>query len=131
MKIAALIARILLGIEFIVFGLNTFLQFLHMPMPTGLAGQFAGVLFASKYMHVVAVFQIIGGILLLADSFVPLALTILGAIGVNILVFHALMAPEGLPLAFVTAVLWLLVFIPVRSAFEGIFARRVEGARAN
>jgi putative oxidoreductase len=46
MKIAALIARILLGLVFVVFGLNGFLHFIPTgPLPTGLAGQFVTVLF--------------------------------------------------------------------------------------
>ena len=126
MKVAALVARILLGVIFIVFGLNTFLPFLHMPMPTGLAGQFAGVLYASHYMHFVAFVQIVGGVLLLSGSYVPLALTILAPVIVNILLFHSLMAPEGLPLAAITLVLWLLIFVSVRSAFAGILSRTVR-----
>ena len=50
MKIVLLIARLLLGLIFVVFGLNGFLNFLSMgPMPTGLAGQFIGALFLSHY----------------------------------------------------------------------------------
>jgi putative oxidoreductase len=50
--------------------------------------------------------QVIGGALLLANRFVPLALILLGPIIVNILLFHSLMAPAGLPVALFTAVLW-------------------------
>jgi uncharacterized membrane protein YphA (DoxX/SURF4 family) len=126
MKVVVTVARILLGLEFILFGLNVFLQFLHMPMPTGLAGQFLGVLVASHFMHFVALLQIVGGVLLISGNFLPLALTILGPILVSILLYHALMAPAGLPLAAITAILWLLVFIYVRSAFTGIVARQVQ-----
>ncbi|HWF46311.1 MAG TPA: hypothetical protein VG168_04845 [Bryobacteraceae bacterium] len=126
MKVVVTVARILLGLEFILFGLNVFLQFLHMPMPTGLAGQFLGVLVASHFMHFVALLQIVGGVLLISGNFLPLALTILGPILVSILLYHALMAPAGLPLAAITAILWLLVFIYVRGAFTGIVARQVQ-----
>jgi uncharacterized membrane protein YphA (DoxX/SURF4 family) len=126
MKVVVTVARILLGLEFILFGLNVFLQFLHMPMPTGLAGQFLGVLVASHFMHFVALLQIVGGVLLISGNFLPLALSILGPILVSILLYHALMAPAGLPLAAITAILWLLVFIYVRSAFTGIVARQVQ-----
>ena len=75
MKIVTLIARILLGLVSLVFGLNGFLNFLNMgPMPTGLAGQFMGALFLSHYYWVVAALQIAGGLLLLVNRFVPLAL---------------------------------------------------------
>ena len=73
MKIVILIARLLLGLIFVVFGLNGFLNFLSMgPMPTGLAGQFVGALILSHYFWVVAALQIIGGVLLLVNRFVPL-----------------------------------------------------------
>ncbi len=74
MKILTLIARLLLGLTFVVFGLNGFLNFLSMgPMPTGLAGQFIGALFLSHYFRVVAGLQLVGGLLLLVNRFVPLA----------------------------------------------------------
>ena len=121
MKIAAMIARYLLGLVFVVFGLNGFLQFIPQgPMPTGVPGQFMGALFASHYMLPVFAFQLIGGILLLINRYVPLGLTILAPIIVNILMVHILLLPAGLPLAIVVLILWILVFISVRPAFDGI-----------
>jgi putative oxidoreductase len=119
MKIAVLIARILLGLIFVVFGLNAFLNFLHAPMPTGLAGQFMGALFMSHFFVVPFGFQILGGLLLLAGRFVPLALVILAPILVNILTFHLTMAPGILP-GLVCTVLWFIIFAGHRSAFAGI-----------
>lgn len=126
MKTMISIARVLLGLVFLVFGLNGFLHFIPMPPPTGLAGQYMGALFVSHYLAFVFVVQVIGGALLLANRFVPLALTLLGPVIVNILLFHSLLAPAGLPLALVTMVLWLVVFSGVRGAFGGVFAQRVE-----
>ncbi|HEY0263220.1 MAG TPA: hypothetical protein VGC07_01735 [Granulicella sp.] len=126
MKIASTIARYLLGLIFLVFGLNGFLHFIPQAMPTGTAGQFFGALFVSHYLVVVFLCQLIPAILLLAGSYVPLALVILGPVIVNIVTFHAVMAPEGLPLAAVVTVLWILTFLGVRPAFDGIFARKVE-----
>lgn len=127
MKIAAIICRYLLGLIFLVFGLNGFLQFIPMgPMPTGVAGQFLGALMQSHYTVIVAGLQLAGAILLLVNRYIPLALTLLAPIIVNIVLFHALMAPAGLPIALVVTVLWILLFLSVRSAFTGIFqARRV------
>ena len=124
MKIAALIARILLGLMFVVFGLNGFLNFLHMPMPTGLAGQYMGALYMSHYLMFVFLVELVGGILLLAGQFVPLALVLLGPVIVNILLFHTTMAPSGLPPALLATVLWLILFVAHRPAFAGIFAQR-------
>ena len=125
MKIVTLIVRMLLGLIFVVFGLNGFLNFLSMgPLPTGLAGQFLGALALSHYFWVVAALQIAGGALLLANRFVPLALMLLGPVIVNIICFHVFMNPSGaLPAAIVT-VLWLIVFYRNRQQFSGIFVQR-------
>lgn len=125
MKIAFTIARILLGLLFTVFGLNGFLHFIPMQPPTGLAGQYMGALFVSHYLVVVFLLQLVSGLLLLANRYVPLALLLLGPVVVNIVLFHSLLAPEGLPMAFVATVLWLLVFAGVRKAFTGVFVARV------
>src|SRR4029453_16101056 len=96
MKIVVLIARLLLGLIFVVFGLNGFLNFLNMgPPPTGLAGQFIGALFLSHYYWVVAALQIVGGVLLLVNRFVPLALVLLGPVIVNIICYHVFLHPSG------------------------------------
>ena len=126
MKIATLIARILLGLLFLVFGLNGFLHFIPMAPPAGLAGQYMGALFLSHYLVAVFLLQTIGGALLLANRFVPLALVLLGPVLVNILLFHALMAPEGMPVALFAIVLWAILFYAVRRAFAGVLVQRVE-----
>ena len=126
MKTITVISRYLLGLIFTVFGLNGFLHFIPMPPPSGLAGQFMGALFVSHYLVPVFALQLIGGVLLLANRYVPLALTLLGPVIVNVVLFHALMAPEGLPLAVVVTVLWGAVFASVRTAFAGIFQQRVS-----
>ncbi|RZU41420.1 hypothetical protein [Edaphobacter modestus] len=126
MKIAFTIARILLGLLFTVFGLNGFLHFIPMQPPTGLAGQYMGALFLSHYLLPVFLLQLIGGLLLLVNRFVPLALLLLGPVVVNILLFHSLMATEGLPVALLTTILWLVVFAGVRKAFAGVFVQSVE-----
>ena len=125
MKITIVIARFLLGLIFLVFGLNGFLHFIPSPPPSGIAGQFAGALFVSNYLVVVFLLQIVSAILLLLNRYVPLALTLLAPIIVNILLFHILMAPSGLPLAIVVTVLWIVVFLSVRSAFAGLVQQRV------
>ena len=121
MRIASLIARYLLGLLFVIFGANGFLQFIHMPPPPPLGGQFMGAVFMSHFYVVIFLLQLVGGILLLAGRYVPLALVLLGPVIVNIFFFHALMAPAGLPMAVIVVILWLLVFASVRSAFAGIF----------
>jgi putative oxidoreductase len=126
MKIAVLIARILLGLIFLVFGLNGFLNFIHGPMPTGVAGQYLAVMGGTLYLHFVFLVQIVGGLLLLSGQFVPLALVLLGPVIINILLFHVSMQPSGLPPGLFATVLWFIVFFGVRKAFAGIFAQKVE-----
>jgi len=129
MKTASTVARYLAGVIFLVFGLNGFLHFIPLPPPSGVAGQFMGALFVSHYLTLIFALQVIGAVLLLANRYVPLALAILAPVIVNILSFHALMAPSGLPLALFVTVLWALVFVYVRSAFVPLFQARFQ-ARA-
>jgi putative oxidoreductase len=123
MKIVSLIARVLLGLIFVVFGSNGFLHFLPMPpLPKGPAGQFIGAMFQTHYLYVVSGLQVVGGLLLLIGRFVPLGLVILGPVVVNIVLFHVLMDPSGLPLAIVVTILWLVIAFHFRAAFAGLFA---------
>ena len=126
MKTASTIARFLGGVIFLVFGLNGFLNFIPLPPPGGIAGQFMAALYASHYLWVIFAFQVVAALLLLANRFVPLAVAMLAPVIVNILVFHALMAPSGLPLALFVTVLWALLFIDVRPAFSGLFQSRLQ-----
>jgi putative oxidoreductase len=124
MKIAMMIARILLGLLFFVFGLNGFLHFMPMgPMPTGDAGQFIGALMHSHYFVAVAAVQVIGGALLLVGRYVPLGLVLLGPVIVNILLYHALMFPKGIGAALLVTVLWFVVAYSRRADLAGIFAK--------
>ena len=125
MRIAALISRILLGLIFFVSGLNGFLHFIPMgPMPTGLAGQYIGVLMQSHYVYVVSAFQLAGGALLLVGGYIPLALTLLGPVIVNILFYHLLMDLKGIPLAIIVTILWGILFYRTRQYFSGLFTQR-------
>ena len=126
MKTASVIARYLAGLIFLVMGLNGFLHFIPFPPPPGIAGQFMGALYVSHYLWVIFAFQVIGGVLLLINRYVPLALAVLAPVIVNILTFHALMAPSGLPLALFVAALWAVIFVDVRPAFSGLFQSRLQ-----
>jgi putative oxidoreductase len=125
MKIGALISRILLGLTFVVFGANGFLHFLPQPpLPAGLASQYLTAIAESHYVLVPFAVQLIGGVLLLMNRYVALALTILGPVIVNILCFHIFLLHTGLPLASVVAILWAILFYHHRQAFAGIFRQR-------
>jgi len=123
MKVLTIIVRILLGLIFVFFGSNGLLHFLPMPpLPQGVAGEFLHSFFASGYVYVISAFQVLGGLLLLIGKFVPLGLTILCAIIVNIWTFHLLMAPElgGMVPALVVTVLELFLIWRYREAFAGV-----------
>jgi len=123
MKILTIIVRILLGLIFVFFGSNGLLHFLPMPaLPQGVAGEFLHSFFASGYVYVISAFQLLAGLLLLIGLFVPLGLTILAAIIVNIWAFHLLMAPEGLPPAIVVSILEVFLVWRYRDRFAGILS---------
>jgi putative oxidoreductase len=124
MKIAALIARILLGLIFVFFGLNGFLHFLAGPLPPGLAGQFIGALMQSHYVLFVSAVQVISGVLLLANRYVPLALVLAAAEIANILAFHIFMAPSQIFMALLVAILWIIVFVQQRQYLACLFVQR-------
>ncbi len=96
------------------------------PMPTGVAGQFIGALFQSHYLHAVAAVQVVGGLLLLVNRFVPLALVLLGAVIANIFFYHLFMNLEGIPMAILVLILWVIVFYRHRQYFSGIFVQRTD-----
>jgi putative oxidoreductase len=125
MKILVLIVRILLGLLFLVFGLNGFLMFIPTgPMPSGLAGQFVTVLVQSHYVLVISALQVVGGALLLVNRYVPLGLTILGPIIVNIFLYHLLLFHMGVGIAVVVAILWGIIAFYHRQAFSGLFVQK-------
>jgi putative oxidoreductase len=127
MKYVTMIARYLLGLMFLVFGSNMFLNFIPMgPMPAGLAGQFAAALFAAHYFYVVGAVMVVSGVLFLVNRFVGLGLTLLGPVLFNILVYHLLMNPGGIGAGAFATLLWLLVGWEHRVVFEKLFAARLE-----
>jgi hypothetical protein len=127
MKIAVVIARLLLGLIFVFFGLNGFLQFLPNPgLPPGNAGQFVGALFASHYVYLVSGVQVISGLLLLSNRYVVLGLTFLGPMIVNILAFHLLLLHQGWQVAAVVAILWCFLAWRYRQYFSSLFIQRAQ-----
>lgn len=117
MKVIVLIARILMGAIFLVFGLNGFFQFMPAPPLPGLAGEFIHSLTASGYVYLVSGVQAIAGFLLLMNQFVPLALVLLGPVIVNIIVFHISMQPGGIAPGLAMLVLWLVLAYRCRALF--------------
>ena len=130
MKYAFVIARVLLGLIFTVFGLNGFLHFIPNPPLAGLAAQFMGALLGSHYYVIAFGTQFLGGLLLLSNRYVPLALTLLGPVIVNILSFHMFLDSDNIAPAIVVTVLWFVVFSQVRSSFAGLVVKKA-GLKSN
>jgi len=127
MKIAAVVARILMGLVFFIFGLNGFLQFIPVKsMPTGLAGEFVTVLMQSHWVWVVSAFQLAGGILLLVNRYVPLALALLAPVIVNILTYHALLQHSGAQPGVLVTICWAILFYRYRENFSGVFVSKAN-----
>jgi hypothetical protein len=85
-----------------------------------------GALYVSHYLWVIFAFQLVAGALLLVNRYVPLAVAMLAPVLVNVITFHVLMAPSGLPMALFVALLWAVIFIDVRPVFSGLFQSRLQ-----
>ena len=124
MKIASLIARILLGLVFVVFGLNGFLHFIPGQLPPGLAGDFLRALLQSHYVLFVSAVELVSGVLLLANRYVILGLVLIGPVIVNILLFHIFLLPSGIFIAIFVAILWGIVALQHRQRLAVLFTQR-------
>ena len=132
MKTTATVARILLGLVFFAAGLSGFLLISHPPaQPPGLAGEFQDVFFRSYWVLFVDGVELIAGLFLLSNRYVPLALTLLGPVIVNILSFHMFLDSENMAPAIVVTVLWIIVFLQVRSSFAGLFVTKKAGLKSS
>ncbi len=122
MKKAVLVVRVLLGLVFVFFGLNGILHFMKGDLPQGDAGVYMTILMTHNYMTFVAVLQVMGGLLLLVGRYVPLGLTILAPIIMNILLFHLLLlGGVGIVPGLVTALLEVFLIWAYRLSFRGLF----------
>jgi uncharacterized membrane protein YphA (DoxX/SURF4 family) len=122
MKTATLIARILLGLTFVVFGLNGLLHFIPQPeMPPAAITFFGGLAAAGYMLPLLFGTQIVGGVLLLVGM-VPLGLLLLAPVIVNIVGFHLFVSPDGLGVALVVAVLELFLAWVHRDAFRPLLS---------
>ena len=119
-----MIARVLLGAIFLVFGLNGFFNFLPAPEVSGNAGKFISALAGSSYISVIKLLEVIGGALVLWGKYLPLGLVLLSPIIVNILLFHLFLAPDGLIVAIVVTLLDVFLI----RAYWGHFKSIVKSA---
>jgi putative oxidoreductase len=123
MKIVVVIARVLLGLMFFFFGLNGFLNFLPAPPLTGVPGAFLGALITSHYVYLVCAVQVLAGLLLLVNQFVPLSLALLAPVIANIVTYHLTMQRSGAQLAILATILWLFLAWKFRAYFAPLATR--------
>lgn len=121
--------RILLGLMMLVFGLNGFLNFIPQPttpMPEG-AVAFVGALMKSGYMfQLIAGTQLLVGLMLLLNRFVPLALVLLAPFMVNSVAFHIFLERSGLPMSLVVFGLQLYLAWVYRKAYRPLLTAKAE-----
>lgn len=121
------IARILLGLPLVIFGLNGFLNFIP-PPPEPLpekAMAFAGALVESGYMMpMIGATMLVSGVLLVIGRFVPLALVIMAPFFVNSVLFHLFLERSGLPMALIFTALELYLAWIYRKAYQPLFVAR-------
>jgi putative oxidoreductase len=122
MHIVVLIARILLGLIFFVFGLNGFLFFMPAPPLSGDIGNMMSAMFHSHYLWMTSGAQVICGVLLLINRYMHFAIVVLAGIIINILTLHLTMFPQGFPPAILVLILWFIVAWPQRAEFAKFFA---------
>jgi hypothetical protein len=120
------VARTLLGLAFVVFGLNFFLHFLPQPPPPPEAGAFLAAMVAGKILAIIKPIEIAAGLALVGNRFVPFALAVLAPIEIAIVAFHVVFAPAGLPLIAVLVALTILLAWSYRAAFAPMLRARVE-----
>jgi len=129
------IGRWLLGLPMAIFGLNGFLNFIP-PPPTPLAPAaqaFSTALLATGYMMpLIGATQLLAGLMLVSNRFVPLALVLLAPFFVNSVAFHVALERTGLPMALVFAALELALAWTYRGDYRPLFQARAEpGASGN
>ena len=129
MSKAILVARLLLGLIFTVFSLNYFFPFLPPPEMSESAAGLWGALAGSGYMvPVMKVIELAAGVLLLGGILVPLSLTLLAPIIVNIVLFHVFLDPAGMPVGILVLVLEVFLVWAYRDAFKGVLDPRAKPA---
>ena len=121
MKYVILTCRILLGAMFLFAGSNSILNFIKADLPPGDAGVWSALMMSHHYMSFVGLVMVVAGLLLLVGRFVPLALTLLGPVLVNILLFHFLFMPKGVIVGLICTVMEIVLILAYRRNFAPLF----------
>lgn len=128
MKIAVIVARVLLGLLFAFAGFVKVVPVMPMPLPTGDTGAVMGLMMAHKWLLFYGLVELAGGLMVLVGRFVPLGLTLLAAMITNIVLFNATLMPKSLPMSLVVGALELFLVYAYRASFAGVFAANAQPA---
>ena len=129
MKFAVIGARVLLGLIFVVFGLNGFFNFIPTPEMNESAGSLMGAFVATGYfMLIVKLVEVVSGLMILTGRFVPLGLILLAPVSVHILLFHIFLDQGGLPMAIFIVVMQLFLAWTYRDSFSGVLQANAKPA---
>jgi hypothetical protein len=124
MKYAQLGLTYLFAFVFIVFGSNYYLQFLPLPPMEGVGGQYMGIIFNAKVLMIVKTLEILCGILIAANYYRALALSIMLPITINILLFHLLIAGDNPIMAFLLVAINIFLLYCHKDKFMGLFSAK-------
>ncbi len=128
-KYGPIVARVLLGLAFLVFGLNGFLHFFAPPPAPGKAGEFGAALMASGYIFpLISVTELVAALTFLTGRFVPLGLTILAPILVNIVAFHLALEMNGIGMGLFLTLLEVYLAWSYRDAFRAMLSPNAQPA---
>ncbi len=127
MKKTVTVARVILGLPFLIFGLNHFFQFIPHPPMDGVALDFmVGLTKVGYFWPLLRVLEIMIGISLISGRFVPLALAVLTPISLHIFLFHAFIMAANLPLAIIIMVLHIFLIVKYWDYYKQIFTMKSE-----
>lgn len=124
MKIAVIIARVLLGIAFVFAGVAKFMPMKPGSIPPGDTGAMVTLMVAHKWMLFYGLVEAVSGLLLLVGRYVPLALTLLAGLLVNIMLFNATLFPGAVLPTLVLGALEIFLVWAYRESFAGVFAAK-------
>jgi putative oxidoreductase len=127
MKIATIIARVILGLPFLIFGINYFFPFAPHPELHGAAIDYmTGLTKAGYFWPLLRSLEIVIGIALISGYFVPAALAVLAPINLQILLFHLALEPQNVPMAVILAILQVFLMYRYWAYFKPLFTLKTE-----
>jgi len=115
-----LVLRIIFGLLLIMFGADKFLHFMPMGEMPQAAGDYFAALMSNKTITLVAIVEILAGLSLIINKYGALMMLILMSVSVNAVLFHAFLAPEGIPPALVLIILNIVMLYGYKDKYQDL-----------